>query len=850
MPASSNWAMADPLSRRQFLARSALGAVALGAGGRGTAGAQSADGAARPGPRPHPSADRVGPARHPIERDRPAGNFLDGAILGNGALGAVVTPLPDAVMIYCGHNAVWDQRMAPLDLAQLGTFAETLKRVEAVPATAKALTDDPWFNHYQALAKASYLKVYPRPLGCGAVALRFDRRRAEVIGYRLEIDRGLCRVAFLTDGRRYQLELFADLQAERVWGRMVDEEGRPAPAPFLHLAIIPDTALPAEFPHYTHHLAGPEGAIAYRQVLPYAELSAAADYRPHPKDRAFWLGARVNCPLDLGATLPHGIRIGAKLGSVADDPGVPFGFVIELVEGLATAVPPAAAPLPEPGAFDAALRRSGLVWAEYWARSSVALADELLERTWYWNMYFLRCALRADTVAPGIYAICPVPNQPVVWHGDYHLDYNTEQAFWSTFSSNHPELNLPYVALVENMLPAARDWAQRYYGMRGAYFPISSYPVEMRSYPYAAPVFNWMVGVTPWVVQGIWWHYLYTQDPAFLRDRAFGPIQAVAQFLIDFIRRGTGGGAGEPAHVYPSFPPELYALQPGLPKAFNSDTLVDLTLIRFVFRAYQTACRVLDRTVPEAADLRAVEEILEQLPPYPTAMSTRGRVYVSVSGEDPEKVYNVPVSLMSVFPGEDQGLHSPPEELAIASATYRNQQNEGGNDLVFLNLQGARLGLLDLEKFKREIRYTLGPNGTCADLNLQIGGRFGPGPRQYNWMLTYGIWFENFALPVVINECLMQGYRGELRVFPNWPLAQSAEFRSLRMAGAFLISGQCHSGQVQWIEALAERGGSLTVISPWPGGARVEQAGETRTVIAAKFVIHLNAAERVRLIPA
>lgn len=31
------------------------------------------------------------------------------------------------------------------------------------------------------------------------------------------------------------------------------------------------------------------------------------------------------------------------------------------------------------------------------------------------------------------------------------------------------------------------------------------------------------------------------------------------------------------------------------------------------------------------------------------------------------------------------------------------------------------------------------------------------------------IWLENFALPAIINECLMQSYNGILRLFPNRP---------------------------------------------------------------------------------
>jgi hypothetical protein len=36
----------------------------------------------------------------------------------------------------------------------------------------------------------------------------------------------------------------------------------------------------------------------------------------------------------------------------------------------------------------------------------------------------------------------------------------------------------------------------------------------------------------------------------------------------------------------------------------------------------------------------------------------------------------------------------------------------GGNGLVFQNLQGARVGLLDLERFKRQINTCLLLNGT------------------------------------------------------------------------------------------------------------------------------------------
>jgi hypothetical protein len=35
----------------------------------------------------------------------------------------------------------------------------------------------------------------------------------------------------------------------------------------------------------------------------------------------------------------------------------------------------------------------------------------------------------------------------------------------------------------------------------------------------------------------------------------------------------------------------------------------------------------------------------------------------------------------------------------------------------------------------------------------------------YGFMDNMGIWFENFALPVVVNECLKQSYDGTMEVY-------------------------------------------------------------------------------------
>lgn len=767
-------------------------------------------------------------AKHPITRDTPAVNFFEGAVLGNGALGAVVCTRPDAVMVHFGHNNVWDIRLSEANKDKYGTFKEVFERVKSVPASFKSLSEDPWCREYLEMTQESYRKPYPRPFPCGTLVLGFDRRQAELLGHRVDIATGTCDVSFLFRGQRVSLQIFVDMQADRLWMKMVNAAGQPTADPFDRVRLIPHDTMskkdkPNELPAYSVPEQFPENTISYRQVLPFQESGAVG----HPKDAAIRLSVRVNATTEVRTRTSTWSGVPETMDALERGlvPGPGLVACVQLDEGLASAVADSAGepPIPTTQAFDAAATASRQAWRDYWNRSGVALADEFLERTWYWNLYFLNCSVRAGVTCPGLFANWSHRDVGTAWHGDYHMNYNTQQPFWVTFSSNHVDKHLPYVELVERILPVEQKWAREYYGLRGAYGMHSLYPVEMTTNPYPVPSWGWEICETPWTMQSLWWHYLYTQDKDFLQRRAFVPIREAVLFLVDYMNRPEAHGpqwGDDRHHIFPTVPPELYGLRPGFAK--NHDCLVDLTLTKFIFNAFRQACAVLDCQAAERELLQQIDHLLAHFPDYPTADSPRGKVFVSVAGENPEIVQNTPNSLMTVFPGEEHGLHSPPDDFAIASNSFRQQRNEGGNELVFLNLQAARLGLLDLDKFKRQIDYCLMPNGTCTDKCLQVHGRYRDAD-QFDFMARMGIWFENFALPVVVNECLLQSYTGVLRLFPNWPAHLPAEFHTFRAVGAFLVSAAWSDGAVRWVKVVSEKGGPLRLHNPWPHGARIQR---------------------------
>jgi hypothetical protein len=781
--------------------------------------------------------------QHAISLDSPAPDFFEGALIGNGGMGVVVCTRPDAVMLRFGHNDVWDIRIAEDNREEIGTFQEVFEKINAIDPGLKRLEEDPWYAGYKNMARENYAKPYPRPFPCGSLILGFDRRQVELIGHTLDISNGMVSIKLLlNNGNDAFLKVFADMDKDRVWMKLVDESGTPLPGCFNRIRLIPDVSTPKEFPVYTP--GDIRGGTSFTQIMPYEEPHEYDVEKGHEKDRAFSLSVLTS------GTPKKGERIDwfGNVVKLADmeyelEQEQDFWLCAELRNGLAAEINEDFSEFEALTSADLGnARYSSLeTWREFWSRSGICLEDKELEAIWYRNLYFFNCAAKSGVNCPGLFANWSFNDIGTAWHGDYHMNYNTQQPFWATFSSNHLELNEPYVELIEFISEVARIWAEDYYNMRGAFYPHSAYPVDMTMNPYPVPTWGWEVFETPWSVQGLWWHYLYDPEKKFLEERAFPLIREATEFIIDYMTRPEAHGpqwGDDKYHVFPTVPPELYGLRPGF--RFNSDCLVDLTLIKFLFNAYLESVDILGLQELEKMNVQDVRRILDNYPDYPTAVSDKyGEVFVSVMGESTETVYNVPNNLMTVFPGEDHGLHSENESLQILVNSKQNLQIEGGNDLVFQHLQAARIGMLDLDHFKRAVRYCTLPNGTSADYTLQVHGRYTDHTAP-KWMGKMGIWFENFGLPVVINECLMQSYNGIIRMYPNWPEHKDAAFQTLRAAGGKLVSSSIQDGVIQEISILCENDNELQVYNPWGPDTPMKVAVDGTERIVEGPVLRMN----------
>jgi alpha-L-fucosidase 2 len=767
-------------------------------------------------------------ARNRIVRNGATPDFFEGMLLGNGDIGVVVTVRPDALGLHIGKSDSWDIRVDETHADKVLTFSELLNLWQRASAEARRLgkpdmtyleREIPFFREYTDQVTASYSKIWPRPWPCGIVWIHWDATHFEVARQELNPANGAFQLTLLHAGQTVHLHVFVNTTTGHVcvWS----EE----PAPFASISYAPNLDAQA------HLLApaidarvSPQSAefTAYQRFPATAPTMDQRDPPPSSKDRCFALHGIVSGHWNLEG-LEESKRQLQQFSEAKDTytwyeerPRVFLKSAQAQQLRIDIAVfTPRDHTAPVAQAASEARRLSSLdpprlqsdsdaYWRDYWSRSAVEFEDEELEALWVHNQYWLACCLRQGKVAPGLFGNWTSGRIGTAWHGDYHMNYNTQQVFWGVFSSNHADQHFPYIELIENLMPLSARYAHEKFDLPGGYFPHSAYPVPSQVVPYPTPPWGYEFCETPWAVQSLWWHYLYTRDHEVLQ-RVYPPLRAAARFIAAYMKLGDDGLY----HFRVTVSPENWGCT--VDYRLNQDCIMDLALTRFLLEAVVQASEELG---VDSGERTHWNDVRQKLAPYPKAEGPDGEVWLDVPHAPVGWIYNIPVTLAPVFPGEQVGLGLQEDQLPIARRTAASVRLEGGNDVVLQPLIRARLGMLDLDWFKKEVRYCRMPNGIIQDRVRQVGGRY-KDSTDFDFMLRMGVWTENLSLPCVLNECMLQSYAGTVRVFPNTIHLGPARFQNLRAAGAFLVSASWDGRRVSPVDILSEKGGTVRLASPW-----------------------------------
>ena len=436
-------------------------------------------------------------------------------------------------------------------------------------------------------------------------------------------------------------------------------------------------------------------------------------------------------------------------------------------------------------------------WREYWLRGLASVGDLEVEKWYYRSLYLTASTLQAGKQSPGLQGIWVGENVPP-WNADFHSNVNIQCVYWGLFTNNRLDLVEPYLSHYHRTADSARRDAAEYFQMRGLRFPHGG---SIGGNETTQPDYQ-TLGTDPsassWVTQLFWQHYEYSQDRAFLDEVAYPLLRDVALFFVDYLIWDDEKGHWIMA-------PTVHFEARGTDfKAWGRNSLYAQAMFRGAFERAIAAAEVLGRDEDLAEEWR---ERLEHLAPLPTTAEGYWKAW-----EDQEPYYQNHNYLLPIaFPAElVSPWHGPRQWYDQARRTWKHLKESGekcfSGEMGFGG-QGVcellRIGEVE-EAFERarypESEEAYGRNGS---VRLWAPGIFqmdqGPGMCR------------------VLADMMLTGLAGVIHLFPGIPRGMPGRFHSLRAPGAFLVSAERRSDDVDYVLIRSLVGGTLRLENPWRG---------------------------------
>lgn len=430
--------------------------------------------------------------------------------------------------------------------------------------------------------------------------------------------------------------------------------------------------------------------------------------------------------------------------------------------------------------------------SNFWASSSVAIEDPLLESLWYETYHARRCAYRGGTVTPGLFLPSTVRDYSH-WHGDYHTNYNLQSPFWGDYTANHIEIAEAYFEAINFFLPIGRKIARDYYNCRGVFIQLFGFPILAENDPCGIVPMGRMAYMTGWAMTQYWWRYLYTLDKQWLKTIGYPVIRDCALFYLDFLKKGEDG-------LYHAFPSNMEEY------GFTGN-VKDLTDRYQVMRHMRYALRA----AIQASEALGVDEELraqwqdrldhaagdEGHPPV-TAI---GLEKVCLESNSPEfgigRPYKPQIGMNGQAPAVELGWYF--------GQTPRSMMRK--------LREGSFVTNRDFPVYRKKIEAWRRPNGLVWGMAVANYGRC-------------GAWTESLGVCAPLQEMMLQSWDGALRVFPAWPQDVAARFDHFRAEGAFLVSAAWADGQVKTLSIRSEKGAVCRLYPPSSKGVLVTDASD------------------------
>lgn len=467
-------------------------------------------------------------------------------------------------------------------------------------------------------------------------------------------------------------------------------------------------------------------------------------------------------------------------------------------------------------------------WKDFWARSNVRIGDPFIEKYYYASQYLFGATSRGNKFAPGIWGPF-VTQDSTSWGGDYHLNYNYQAPYWAAYSSNHIDQTKNFDQPLLDYMEKGRQHAKDLLQIKGIYYPVGIGPkglvttrwpltpdeMEKRyatrentidaGYKFLGQKINAVFSVGNMLMR-----FYSTYDEVYAR-KIYPYLLECANFWEDYLKFENGRYVIYMDH-YGEVMPNLKNKGQWRDQLGDFNSTLSLGLVKMLFKGVIDVSEFLKT---DTERIQKWQHIVDHISGFTVA---------EVDGE---------LSLKSVE-RSPAAWHSGVSGLARVS--IHGLILPGGvcgplTDSIFNHIL-----LNDVRRWKERMKAkgewanTLG-NGieTCFPAAVRVGYDSDEILKQLRdrielqslpnlWITAGGGGTETLAaVPLTVNEMMMQSYEHIIRIFPNWNKNKDASFDQLRAYGAFLVSSRLADSQILYVKMVSEAGRTCKIINPWPG---------------------------------